>query len=280
MSKLVSCVYSGNDKYFNQIFLSALSMAMHTKEALQIYIVTIDCETKRGKYLAIRDDQVAYLDEVLKKYNKESRAILLNINEVYYNNMPASCKNKNSVYTPYTLLRLFLNKLDNLPSKLIYIDTDTMVYNDINELYSIDLANYEYAAVQDVVGHHFFGKKYCNAGVLLLNLDKIKETKLFEKCIDYVVNKRSFMPDQDAINYRTTSKLMLDRRFNEQRAIKPNTVIKHFCKIPKWFPYIHTINIKQTNRDGVHNILKIHEFDDVFEVYDRLRLGHEELLFN
>ncbi len=280
MSQLINCVYSGNDKYFNQIFLSCLSMAMHTKKPLHIFITTIDCETKKGKYKAITEKQAAYLNEVLKSYNKESLVTLLRIDEIYYKNMPESCKNKNSVYTPYALLRLFLTKLDNLPSKLLYLDTDTMIYNDIDELYKVELGDAEYAGIQDIVGHNFFGKSYCNTGVLLLNLDRIKETKLFEKCIDYVVNKRSFMPDQDAINYRTTKKLILDRRFNEQRNVKENTVVKHFCKVPKWFPYVHCINIKQTNREGVHSILKIHEFDDVYEKYDELRKGHEDLLFN
>lgn len=277
---MIDVIYSGNDKYFNQIFLSSLSMAMHTKEALHIYIMSLDCETKKGKYYSITNEQVSYLAEVLKTYNPNSLATLIDMTELYEKYIPQDGKNKNTVYTPYSILRLLCTHIEGLPSKIIYLDTDTMIYNDINELYQIDLMDNEYAAVQDIVGRFFFGWGYCNSGILLLNLDRIKETKLFDKCIKYISTKRRFMPDQDALNYRKTKRIVLPRKFNEQRLVKEDTVVKHFCKIPKLLPIIHTVNIKQTNRDGVHNVLKIHEFDDVFKEYDRLRIGHEDLLFN
>ena len=277
---MIDIIYSGNDKYFNQIFLSSLSMAMHTKEALHIRIMTLDCETKKGKYYSITPKQVEFLDFVLKTYNKDSLATLIDMTMLYEKYIPKDGKNKNTVYTPYSILRLLCTHIEGLPSKIIYLDTDTMVYNDINELYSINLMDNEYAAVQDIVGRYFFGWNYCNSGILLLNLDRIKETKLFDKCIQYISTKRRFMPDQDALNYHKTKRIVLPRKFNEQRNVKDDTVVKHFCKIPKMFPFIHTVNIKQTNRDGVHNTLKIHEFDDVFKVYDELRKGHEDLLFN
>ena len=275
---MVNVIYSGNDKYFNQIVLSLLSMVNHTKSDLNVFIMTLDCETKKGKYYSITDQQVAWIDGVLKTYNKNNKVTLLHMDELYKKHMNNN-KNKNSVYTPYTLLRLLAHHLDNIPDKIIYIDTDTMIYNDIQELFDIELVDEEYAAVQDAVGHKFFGKNYINAGVLLLNVKRIKETGLFDKCIDYIMNKRSFMPDQDAINYRRTKFKLIPNKFNEQRDVKKDTVIKHFCKIPIWFPIIHTVNIKQTNRQGVHEVLKIFEFDDIFEKYDELvKSAPQELL--
>ena len=51
----------------------------------------------------------------------------------------------------------------------------------------IDLTNIEYAGVFDRYGSWFYRKNifkrdYINSGVLLINLQLIKETRLFEKC--------------------------------------------------------------------------------------------------
>ena len=275
---MINVIYSANDKYFKMLYISALSMAMRTKESLCVYVMTLTCKTSKSDYFAIKQEQVDYLEETLKNYNKDSKAVLVNMQELY-DQFLLHNKNHNTSYSPYTLLRLLTTYVPYLPSKLIYIDTDTMVYNDIKELYDFDLQGNEIGAVQDAMGHYFFGRTYCNAGVLLLDLDKIKESKLFDKCIKYVMTKRSIMPDQDAINYSTKKKILLPRKFNEQRGMQQDTVVKHFCKVLKFLPYMHTVNVKQLDFEKVHKVLKIHEFDDVFEEYEKLREGHENLLF-
>ena len=62
-------------------------------------------------------------------------------------------------------------------------------------------------------------------------------------------------------------------RFNEQRKIKENTIIKHFCKgIVFFLPFgFHIYNIKQWNREKVHKSLKIFMFDDIYERVDKYK---------
>ena len=80
------------------------------------------------------------------------------------------------------------------------------------------------------------------------------------------------MPDQTALNLYAKRKY-LKRKFNEQRKIKKDTVVKHFCEAIKfYFPFwLHVYNIKQWNRDRMHNELKITMFDDLYEIADNLR---------
>lgn len=59
----------------------------------------------------------------------------------------------------------------------------------------------------------------------------------------------------------------MPRRFNEQRGITGETVIKHFNKGIVWFPF-HIYNVKQWQRDAVHKRLKITAFDDDYAFYD------------
>ena len=71
--------------------------------------------------------------------------------------------------------------------------------------------------------------------------------------------------------------LILEDRFNEQRSIKPKTVVKHFNKGIKWFPFFHIYNYKQWQIDDVHKKLKIFMFDDIYDQYKKLI---EEFNFN
>jgi len=267
---LINIIYSSNDKYFNQIFLSVLSMIKHTNEVLNIHILTLDSTGKKNKkYYKVTDKQVELLNKIVKEKNKDSKVTLNDMKE-YYESAMAKSKNKKTAFTPYCLLRLLTPKLKWDYDKILYIDTDTMFLDDVALLYNIDISDYELGGVQDAVGHYFFGKKYINTGVLLINYKKLLETNesnTFDKCINFLNKYFTFMPDQDAINKTIKYRLILPRRFNEQKKIQSDTVIKHFCNQPKFFPIIHIYKYKQTQIDDVHKKLKIFEFDDIYEIY-------------
>ena len=41
--------------------------------------------------------------------------------------------NRRTHYTPYIFLRLLSDKIETLPEKILYLDTDIVCYKDINE---------------------------------------------------------------------------------------------------------------------------------------------------
>ena len=98
------------------------------------------------------------------------------------------CKNEDAYCTPYTLLRLLADLVPNMPEKLLYLDIDMMVNGDISELYDTDITEYEYAAVKEKYGSVFIWPDYINAGMLLLNMKKIKKTGLLEKSRNLIKN--------------------------------------------------------------------------------------------
>lgn len=112
--------------------------------------------------------------------------------------------------------------------------------------------------------------------MLLLNMNKIRETKLLEKARDLIKNKKMLFADQSAIYYATTKKLLLPRIYNEQSKFnKKDTVICHFCKRLLLWPYPRTENYKQWNVEEVHNILKCHTYDDDLNEYIKLKEEYE-----
>ena len=121
---------------------------------------------------------------------------------------------------------------------------------------------------KEFMGKFFVKWDYINSGMLLLNLKKIKETKLFEKARELVRTKKMICVDQDAIYRSTTKKLILPRIYNEQiRFNKKDTLICHFCKRLLWYPYPRVRNIKQWQVEEVHKILRCHAFDSDLEEY-------------
>ncbi len=269
MSEAVSVCYSGNKKVFPGLLLSVLSLVKFTQRPLHLYILSMDLHEQDAAFLPFSENQIHILNQVLKEKNAESRAELIDVGELFRKDLMDG-KNLKNYYTPYAQLRLYLSELENLPDKLIYLDIDTMAASDIGQLYDVDIAGYEYAAALDYMGKFWVAPDYCNSGVLLLNLPELRRTKLFPRVRQYVAEHRMFMPDQTALHRLHRARLILPMRFNEQRQIKQDTVVKHFCRGIFWLPFFHIYNIKQWERDAVHKRLKIHFYDDLYEKYDLL----------
>lgn len=265
----------GNQKVFDGALSELISITNKTKEVVTCYIYTMELTRVKSEYTSIKDEQIEYLDKVVKTKNPENRVIKVDVTDLYEKEF-GNCKNENAYCTPYTLLRLLADLVPEMPDKVLYLDIDMMAGDDISKLYNIDIKDYEYAAVKEKYGSVFIWPDYINAGMLLLNMKKIKETGLLEKARELIKNKKLLFADQSAIYYSTTKKLLLPRIYNEQSKFnKKDTVICHFCKRLLWKPYPHTENYKQWHIDEVHKILKCYAFDNDLEEYVKLKREYE-----
>ena len=100
-------------------------------------------------------------------------------------------------------------------------------------------------------------------------MKKIRETKLFSRARNLIKTKKMAFPDQDALNKLVENKKFISTKYNEQRMLHKKTVIHHFCKSIRWFPFFHTINIKPWNVDDVRKVYKLHCYDDVLDEYKK-----------
>lgn len=266
---MINVVYSGNSAVFEGIMLSVLSMVKKTSQPIFCRILTMNLQDINPAYHPITNGQARLLERVMQEYgNADNRVVVLDMTALYREKLEG--RNKNSEYTPYSHIRLLLDLLTDLPDKLIYLDVDTMLCRDVAELDEVDISQYEFGAALDYMGRVFIGRTYTNAGVLLLNMVEIKRSGLFERSRKLLQTKWMKLGDQSAINRCAKRKLILPMKFNEQRAIKQDTVVKHFCKGIRFFPLFYIYNYKQWNREKVHKKLKIHDFDDVYELFDQI----------
>lgn len=268
---MINILLCGNRKVFDGALSELISITNRTAESINCYIFTMNISYMNPEYIDITDSQIEFLNKVVKEKNIENNVIKKDVTNLYKQEFEGSA-NETAYCTPYTLLRLLADLDPTMPDKILYLDIDMMVGGDISKLYNIDIENYEYAAVKEKYGSWIIRPDYINAGMLLMNLKKMKETKLLEKAREKIKHKKMLFADQDAIFWTTTSKKIIPRIYNEQsRFNKKDTIICHFCKRMLWFPYPRTENIKQWQVENVHKILKCHAFDNDLEEYKKYK---------
>jgi lipopolysaccharide biosynthesis glycosyltransferase len=277
---MINLLFSGNDKVFDGILTCLLSIFKRTKtkEPFFVTILTMDVSYIKKDYTPITDNQISFLNKVAKQYNTLNSIEKFDVTDIYKNEFSSS-PNENAYCSPYTLLRLFSDLIPSMPEKFLYLDVDIMFNRDIELIYNTDITNYEYAAARDHYGKFLIRPNYINAGVLLFNLKKCKETSLFEKSRNQIKTKKWTFADQDALWHSTTIKKMLPQRFNDQKFLWKHTVIRHFSKRLFWLPYPHTANIKQWNVTKVHKIFGYDQFDDILYEYVYLKKMFENKQF-
>lgn len=264
---MVNLLLCGNKKVFDGALTLLISILNRTKEPLNCFIFTMDKSEIKEEFLPIEDEQIEFLEEVVQSKNKDSKIKKVDVTELYNLEFKGS-KNENAYCTPYTLLRLLVDLVPDIPDKILYLDIDMMAGGDISELFNINIEKYEYGAVKEKYGCWFIRPDYINAGMLLINMKKARENKLFEKARSLIKTRKMLFADQDALFWSTTKKKILPRKFNEQsRFDRKDTIICHFCKRLLWLPYPHTENFKQWNIEEVHKVLKCYSYDDDLNEY-------------
>lgn len=159
-------------------------------------------------------------------------------------------KDRLHTFTVGTMFRLMLPEMLPNLNKIIYLDADIFVNIDIKELWDIDTSDVCVAGVKDYwVANYAWNPypvqkelvnrdSYINAGVLVLNLNKIRSyCNMKEKTLEYLIeNPETNLFDQDALNvvYKNSIKT-IDSKWNtfvgvvrEQNRDKLNDCLFHF----------------------------------------------------
>ena len=273
---MINLLLCGNKKVFDGALTQLISITNKTKSDITCYIFTMDVSRIKPDYVSITDEQVEFLEQVVKSKNINNKIIKIDVTDLYEEEF-GHCKNETAYCTPYTLLRLLADKVPQIPDKILYLDIDMMAGDDISKLYDIDITEYEYAAVKEKYGSWIIRPDYINAGMLLLNMKKIKETGLLLRARELIKKRKLLFADQDAIFWSTKKKKLLPRIFNEQSKFnKKDTVICHFCKRLMLTPYPHKENYKQWQIEEIHKYLKCYAFDEDLEEYKKYKKEYEE----
>lgn len=265
---MVNILFCGNSGVFDGMLTAALSILMRTdsREPFRFFVFTMDLSDRKESYVPLSDAQAKSFLSAIRTFNSENTLTVFDVGKLYRTYFSGS-PNEDAYCSPYTLIRLFADLVPEIPEKLLYLDADILFNRDVHLLYDIDLSDYEFAAAPDHYGKYLIHPHYINAGVLLFNMAKARETGLFEKARGWIRKKKLVFADQSALIRSASRRKILPQRFNDQKFLHKHTVVRHFSKRLFWLPYPHTENIKQWQIDRVHRIFRYRQFDDIYETY-------------
>lgn len=149
-------------------------------------------------------------------------------------------KNYNNAWTYMCLLRAAFTKIMPTEHKVLSLDVDVIVNKNISELWDIDLSKYYLAGVPETEKTQKNKTPYVNFGIIMMNLDRIRETHIDDTIIDSLNRSRWGCPEQDAFNHFCSGEIYpLPNMYNVTRAgsITGNAdveKISHYAGIKYW----------------------------------------------
>ena len=178
---------------------SIIDCAVHSYD---IYIIaSVLSQESENCFMNMKTDQVNI--HIIRE-NAEER----------FRELPSFDGNPFCSATVAVMLKLIIPNVFKEFDKILYLDGDLIVKEDLASLYNLDLGNHYLAAAMDSgiiywkSKYHKQVQCYFNAGVMLLNLNQMREDNLAEKMI-CMTNELtdSFLLDQDILN------LVCDHRY-------------------------------------------------------------------
>lgn len=196
---------------------------------------------------------LAWTMKSLLAFNKPKRIIVL-AEDSFVPGLPDECEfinvsgqtvflqdgpNMSSIFTWMALMRVTIAELLPDVDKVLQLDVDTVVCDDLRPLWDMDLKNRYFAAVPEYKGNYnpFGNALYFNTGVCLLNLEKIRSDNATEQMVDLLNRRRMWCADQDGFNLLAASAREAPLRFNECFCTgeTEHPAIVHFAGVADWF---------------------------------------------
>lgn len=245
-----AAVYCGTRNLYQHMVTAAKSLMIHSNV--------------EKIYFLIQDDVFPYqLPQIFECINVS--------NQQYFRKDGPNYKSK---FTYMALIRAALTKIFPNLNTILSLDVDTIVNENISDLWDIDLTNYYIAgAIEPKKSTENY--MYINAGVMLINLKKLREDKKDDEIIN-ILNTNHFTFDiQDAYNKQCQTKIYeLSPEYNVNSFTKFKQIqcqkIIHFAamKLEKWIKYPLISQYKNTKFDNIfRNVQRKVKIDIIIPTY-------------
>lgn len=207
MDKTVAIAFSSSNFYVPYLSVVLLSLADHASND--------------------RNYDIVVFTQDINDYNKEILKELICCKNISLRFFDVSdfFKNKD-IYTPIhvssvtveTYYRLLTPVIFAAYSKVIFMDSDTLIVDDVSKLYDVNVSGYPLAASRELLFQSAFNEagrnipeflktlglknpeKYFQAGVILFNNVYFNKNNLSEILLNNIQNYKYEMVDQDALN--------------------------------------------------------------------------------
>lgn len=222
---MINIYYCTDDKLFKQLLVSVISLVNHTNEALNIINLTVEVPEYNKKSKKTTEKQDLFINKILKEKNPDSKFTSIDVSDLFRNKLLKGPNLYNKYYSYYVVVRLLAHLVNEIPDKVLYLDSDVIFNGDVKELYNIDVKNY------DLAGRIDAGRitKYIQSGVMLLNMKEIRKDGSFEKSCQLVSHHKYFCYiDMSALNSSCKKKKVISKKYNSYKYTS-ECIIHHVC---------------------------------------------------
>ena len=188
-----------DDNYCQHISPMLYSIDKNTHEKVDVYLIYYKLKPESLEY-------IVRLNEVLTNVEIKIRKL----KDYHYERLSLF---KETKLPTEAYFRLLLPELLPEIKRVLYLDVDMLILNDLKELYQTKLGNNVMGVVRDFPFTNdknswaYFllgdaGERYFNSGMLLLNLEVMRKNNIVEKFIKFIseTSQYYFLGDQDAFN--------------------------------------------------------------------------------
>lgn len=209
---VLNVLYLTDNNYAPFAGVSVTSLFINNKNIDNIVVYIIDDN--------ISGDNKEKFNLLARKYNRE--IIFLDLSDgIKILESMGIPKYRNS-YTTYLKLFTF-NLLPNTVKRIFFIDSDTVVVDDLSEIIDIDMEGCIIGAVRDGITNPYKialgfdeNDSWFNMGVMLVDVAAWKKDNAQDKIIEQLRNRKGYIAvDQDLLNITQHNKIMtLHPRYN------------------------------------------------------------------
>lgn len=139
----MNLLYCGDKNIEQGLIISILSLIKNVKEEVNIFVLTVDLKYVDKTIEPVTDKAIEVLNNIVKEKNSKSSIKKIDITNFFEKEIPEV--NMDTRFTPCCMLRLFADKIEEIPNKILYLDNDIVVRKDITEFYQQSLEQIEFA---------------------------------------------------------------------------------------------------------------------------------------
>ena len=163
----MNILFCGDRNVQDGLLIAVLSLLENMQEHLDIYVLTLDMSMNGRIYSPIEQTFVDYLNETVSaQYDDRLYTKLIDTTDLFKDETPDA--NLSTRFTPCCMLRLFADKIDEIPDRILYLDTDVICRRDFGDFYYQNMDGVEIAGVLDYYGSWFFRKNIFKNRLILL----------------------------------------------------------------------------------------------------------------
>ena len=226
----VSYAFDGNYHYITHVSMKSLMLSQDKTTFINFYMLVSN----------LNDEQKEVINRISLEHNN-CKIVYIDMGDQFKElYIP---KDIMAVWSTANFYRVKLQDLLPNEHKILYLDTDTLIYKDLTKLYNCDITGKYYVGMPEYKDIYYFLQykekfnNFINTGVVLCNIDELRKINFSQKITEFFnqYGKKVKFPVNDATNYLTHEK---------NGYFAPEYVVIGFCNENEILKYYKRMSLK------------------------------------